>query len=303
LGGVAATGLGGAQSFGYGTPRQFVLGMKVVLGDGRIIKAGGGVVKNVAGYDLCKLFVGSYGTLGLITELTVKLRPVPERQATLIVSGETTDIVLCAARSLLAKQFFPVALELLSQRLAESLDIDSRSTGPLLLIRFAGSGAMVAAQLESAREWFAGEKLVAATCAEDARLWQTLAALPYRPEHQLIWRASVKPSEMPALLLALEQHFASERQDLMWQASLGAGRLRVFYDEAIAEATDVRPALETIRSMARATGGSLMIERAPEEFKRAFAVERGDGPLAELMRGVKQQLDPANIFSTWDDIR
>ncbi|MGI8995642.1 MAG: FAD-linked oxidase C-terminal domain-containing protein, partial [Pyrinomonadaceae bacterium] len=247
LGGVAATGLGGAQSFGYGTPRQFVLGMKVVLGDGRIIKAGGGVVKNVAGYDLCKLFVGSYGTLGLITELTVKLRPFPESQATLIVSGKTTDTALRAARSLFSKQFFPVALELLSQPLAGRLGIGSRSTGPILLIRFAGSEVVVTAQLESAREWFSGEKLVATTCAEDERLWQTLAAWPYQPEHQLIWRASVKPSEMLALLLALEQNFASERQDLMWQASLGAGRLRVFYDEAITEAVSARPALETIR--------------------------------------------------------
>ncbi|MDQ3754146.1 MAG: FAD-binding oxidoreductase [Acidobacteriota bacterium] len=297
LGGVAATGLGGAQSFGYGTPRQFVLGMKVVLGDGRIIKAGGGVVKNVAGYDLCKLFVGSYGTLGLITELTVKLRPFPESQATLIVSGETTDTVLRAARSLLSKQFSPVALELLSQPLAESLDIDSRSTGPILLIRFAGSEAMVTAQLESAREWFSGEKLVVTTCAEDERLWQALAALPYQPEHRLIWRAGVRPSEMPALLHTLEQHFANERQDLMWQASLGAGRLRVFHGEAITEAASTRLALEMIRSAARATGGSFVFEKTPEPIQRKLDPTGNADLLSKLASRVKQQLDPAGTFS------
>src|SRR5205085_10672050 len=75
LGGVAATGAGGAQSFGYGTPRSYVTGMRVALADGRVVRAGGRVVKNVAGYDLCKLFVGSHGTLGLILALNFKLTP------------------------------------------------------------------------------------------------------------------------------------------------------------------------------------------------------------------------------------
>ncbi len=65
LGGVAASGLVGAQAFGYGAPRSHVLGMKVALADGRVIRVGGRVVKNVAGYDLCKLFTGSQGTLGV----------------------------------------------------------------------------------------------------------------------------------------------------------------------------------------------------------------------------------------------
>src|SRR6185503_3389332 len=87
LGGIVATGLAGAHSFGFGTPRSFVIGMRVVLADGRLIKAGGNVVKNVAGYDLCKLFTGSYGTLGLITEVTFKLRPLPAEARTVVASG------------------------------------------------------------------------------------------------------------------------------------------------------------------------------------------------------------------------
>ena len=86
LGGVVATGIGGAQQFGYGRPRGSVIGMKVVLADGSMIKAGGRVVKNVAGYDLCKLFTGSYGSLGIITELNFKLRPRPAREATVIAT-------------------------------------------------------------------------------------------------------------------------------------------------------------------------------------------------------------------------
>src|SRR6185369_14092649 len=104
LGGVVATGIGGPQQFGYGRPRGSVIGMRVALADGSMIKAGGRVVKNVAGYDLCKLFTGSYGTLGIITELNFKLRPRPAREATVIASG--------SARAILDARLFPVAFEI-----------------------------------------------------------------------------------------------------------------------------------------------------------------------------------------------
>src|SRR5690242_7865875 len=103
IGGVVATGIGGPQQFGYARPRGSVIGMKVVLGDGSLIKAGGRVVKNVAGYDLCKLFTGSFGSLGIITELNFKLRPRPAREVTVIGTG--------SARAILDARLFPVALE------------------------------------------------------------------------------------------------------------------------------------------------------------------------------------------------
>src|SRR3979490_2243374 len=92
LGGVVATGLRGPHSFSFGSPRSYVIGMRVVLADGRAIKAGGSVVKNVAGYDLCKLFTGSYGTLGLITEITFKLRPLPAETRTVVASGPLASL-------------------------------------------------------------------------------------------------------------------------------------------------------------------------------------------------------------------
>src|SRR6185503_11908558 len=106
LGGVVATGIGGAQQFGYGRPRGSVIGMRVALADGSMIKAGGRVVKNVAGYDLCKLFTGSYGTLGIITELNFKLRPRPAREATVIGRGTAQDV--------LEARLFPVAAEIVN---------------------------------------------------------------------------------------------------------------------------------------------------------------------------------------------
>ena len=155
LGGVVATGIGGAQQFGYGRPRGSVIGMKVVLADGSIIKAGGRVVKNVAGYDLCKLFTGSYGSLGIITELNFKLRPRPAREATVIVTGAIEDLRK-SARNILDARLFPVAAEIFSD---------------VLFVRFAGNEKGVAFQTEQALKLLKNAELV----TDDASLWKEIA--------------------------------------------------------------------------------------------------------------------------------
>ena len=146
LGGIVATGAGGAQQFGYGRPRGSVIGMKVVLADGTVIKPGGRVVKNVAGYDLCKLFTGSFGTLGVITEINFKLRPRPAREATVIARGEINEL-LASARAVLDARLFPVAGEVLSPDLATQLGL-AGDRDPVLLIRFAGNEKGVAYQIK-----------------------------------------------------------------------------------------------------------------------------------------------------------
>jgi glycolate oxidase subunit GlcD len=156
LGGVVATGIGGAQQFGYGRPRGSVIGMNVVLADGSMIKAGGRVVKNVAGYDLCKLFTGSYGSLGVITELNFKLRPRPAREATVIARGAIEELRQ-SARAILEARLFPVAAELSSDA---------------LFVRFAGNEKGVAFQTEQALKLLKNAEIV----LDDAELWKNIAA-------------------------------------------------------------------------------------------------------------------------------
>ena len=156
LGGVVATGIGGPQQFGYGRPRGSVIGMKVVLADGSQIKAGGRVVKNVAGYDLCKLFTGSFGSLGIITELNFKLRPLPASEATVIATG-TIDELRAGARAVVEARLFPVAVEIVSER---------------LLVRFAGNEKGVLFQIEQARKLLKEADIV----IHDADLWSNIAA-------------------------------------------------------------------------------------------------------------------------------
>lgn len=182
LGGIVATGVGGAQQFGYGRPRGSVIGMKVVLADGTVIKPGGRVVKNVAGYDLCKLFTGSFGTLGVIAEINFKLRPRPAREATVIARGEMSELV-ASARAILDAHLFPVAGEVLSPALATQLGL-AGNRDPVLLIRFAGNEKGVAYQIKQSLALLSNAEVV----AEDSRLWTELAASFRFADYNGIWQ-------------------------------------------------------------------------------------------------------------------
>jgi FAD/FMN-containing dehydrogenase len=160
IGGVVATGLGGPQQFGYGRPRNSVIGMKVVLAEGSLIKAGGRVVKNVAGYDLCKLFTGSFGSLGIITEVNFKLRPRPASEATVIAPGTAEDL-----RTIIKARLFPVAAEIIND---------------MLMVRFAGNQKGVAYQIEQARALLKNADVV----MNDTDLWKTIAANWDKPAQQ-----------------------------------------------------------------------------------------------------------------------
>jgi len=298
LGGVVATGLGGAQGFGYGLPRSFVIGMRVVLADGRSIKAGGNVVKNVAGYDLCKLFCGSYGTLGLITELTFKLRPRPAETRTIIATGSLASL-LAAGRAVISGSLFPVAVELLSSRMADHLKVGGRPRDFALLVRFAGASRSVVSETAQALKLVRSDRdSQARTVDEDERLWSGLAAVTLRLADNLSWRASLRPGDLVSFVnevAALETDEASH-PSLMWHAGVGDGRLRAIAKPPVYHREAVR-ALERLRQKAETLGGNLVVENAPIEIKNEFDAWGGFGPAAELMSRVKSELDPQNLLS------
>jgi glycolate oxidase subunit GlcD len=183
IGGVVATGQGGPQQFGYGRARGSVIGLKVVLADGSVIKTGGRVVKNVAGYDLSKLFTGSFGTLGVMVEINFKLRPRPAREATLIAAGKKSDL-LASARAILDARLFPVAAEMISSVFANRLGL-APDRDPVLLIRFAGNEKSVAYQLEQSLRLVGDAEVI----SDDTPVWKDIAAAPFRFEdYNGIWQ-------------------------------------------------------------------------------------------------------------------
>jgi glycolate oxidase subunit GlcD len=302
VGGVVATGATGAQSFAYGSPRAFVLGMTVVLADGRLIKVGGRVVKNVAGYDLCKLFTGSRGTLGLITEITFKLRPRPAREATLAARADSFEFLFAAARRLLAGQFLPTAVEISNDAPAspDRVRAEPRHT---LLVRFAGAAQTVASQLERARALFAGtdSSLNVELVDDDAQLWRAVAAAPLHGTRQLHFRIGALPTRLPEIIEQIERLFARPAVRPTWRADAGGGCLRVCSDSADAPNACVA-SLSRLRDEVRRLGGSLVIEKASDELRREMSKRNFDAceideARASLMRRVKHELDPRGLLS------
>jgi len=288
LGGVVATGAAGAQALGYGAPRSHVLGMRVALAGGRGIRAGGRVVKNVAGYDLCKLFTGSHGTLGVILEITFRLRPRPRREATLLTRSNELGPLLEAARALNGSQLLPVAVELLSPPLAEEVcGIDDDAF--VMLARFAGTEGAVEYQLARAAELAEG---AAERVEDDDGLWTRLSSTGRRAGGALVWRASVLPSALGTVLARLE---GDHGRGLRWHAGAGDGRLRVFGDAQ--EDERASSALRGMREAARAAGGSLVVERAPDGLKQQLGAWGLTESSAFLMKRLKERLDPSDTFS------
>ena len=208
-----ATGRGGAQQFGYGRPRGSVIGMKVVMADGSVIKAGGRVVKNVAGYDLCKLFTGSFGSLGIITEVNFKLRPRPAREATVIAAGTIVDLIE-SSDAILQARLFPVAAEIVSPVFANRLGITAERA--VMLVRFAGNEKGVAFQIKEALARLKNAEVQ----TDDTRLWQTLAAAPFWSDYPNEARTSVLPGD---LLKVVPDHSESP----IWQIGALDGRIRM----------------------------------------------------------------------------
>src|SRR5262249_9407000 len=116
LGGVVAMNAFGPLRTHYGTPRDFVIGLKVVTADGTLVKTGGRVVKNVAGYDLNKLFIGSFGTLGAIVETAFKLRPVPEEESTCVITCRSIEALAKIANQIFKSQLLPMSLLLVDSK-------------------------------------------------------------------------------------------------------------------------------------------------------------------------------------------
>jgi glycolate oxidase FAD binding subunit len=191
-----------------------------------------------------------------------------------------------------------VAVELLSPALARQIIADVNPADCVLLIRFAGAARAVIGETANALKVLRAEKLSCATHDEDEELWMAASKAASGGANNLIWRAVTRPSELPSFLddvVSLEQDETSQ-VGLQWQASLGEGRVRVLSRAPVYPRASVQT-LERMREKANNLGGSLMIERAPVDIKDEIDSWGGRGSATDLMKRVKQQLDPQNLLS------
>jgi len=280
IGGTVATNLSGPRRIAGAAVRDLVLGLRFVNGAGEVLRSGGRVHKNVTGLDLCKLLSGSHGTLGVVTEVTLKVAPAGERTATLAipVADEAAGVAVLSAG--LTSPYGVTGAAMLPAGM-EAAGV----AGPVALLRLEDVAASVAYRLGRLAAMLPGGRAVE---EEGSRaLWRALRdATPLAAAAgEGVWRLSLRPSAAPAAVAALRA--AGCRALLDW----GGGLVLT-----AGPATEASHA--AVAAAARGTGGTFTLLRAPESLRAARDVLPPEAPaLAALSARVKAALDPAGILN------
>jgi glycolate oxidase FAD binding subunit len=286
IGATIATASAGTLAHALGLPRDIVLGMEAVTGDGEIVRAGGRVVKNVAGYDVTRLMTGAWGTLGIITEVSVRLRARPEVDRTLAIAltgpaGSAADAVTILRRAALA----PLAAELLNPALAARLGVTATGS-PVLLLRFGGNPERVDSEQAEA-------SAIGPSAVIGADVWRALRQC----EASTPAAAVVRWSQLPSLAAATWRHAVSccsDCPDALIHASLGRGVVRAIVPPGTAAAL-----ARVLRTDDPAAGGQMfegrrIAERLPASLWSAEAAAPDPG---RLSRRVRLAFDPWHILN------
>jgi len=302
VGGIIAANDSGPLRLRYGTSRELLIGMKVVRPDGSVFKGGSKVVKNVAGYDLPKLFVGSLGTLGIIAEATFRLYPVPESSRTYFAAfgslGEAHD----AVRTLIDSNLVINALEhmnpALAGGLAEKYGAGSGAGRYSIAVRIMNVSRAVDDQMMTVAgvtQHNGGEGFMLDGGREDA-FWNDVREFPWAREDspRAVLKAGLLISDVPRMYLALER--LTDKYGIRGRASARAGNGVVI----ISVAGDDEPmlgAVKELREFSESAGGSLVVVEAPPGVKSGIDVWGSIGSTLGMMKRIKSGFDPGNILN------
>lgn len=283
IGGIVATADAGSLRHRYGGIRDLILGLSWVNGEGEVAKAGGKVVKNVAGYDLMKLFTGSFGTLGLLHTVTLRLYPLPETSETVLLSGSPEALAVFVLQ-LRRSPFTPTAADWLNGPLMQALNLGE---GAAVAIRCQGLAAGVGAQI-------AGITALARTCGltpsvPGEALWDQLQDI-FSPGDRdtLRLKLGIQPTAMGSWL----QTATREIPDLLVRFHLGSG-----LGQGVGRYGGRLRQLRELRQACQIQQGFLSVLAAPPALKPQFDPWGYGGNGGELMGRLRSQLDPRGLWS------
>ena len=309
LGATVSLGTAGPLRHLFGTPRDHVLGLTLVSGDGRVLRWGGRVVKNVAGFDVTRLCVGSWGSLGVVTSVSARLFPIPDSDVTLCIRGPDVTTLLPLARAMALSPLPLGAVELVDPLGPEgswTMGADGKAVGPGLVLRLLGSRAQVAemeARIGSdlSREAVNLERLVG---EESRALQRTLNG--WENGASLVVRLCLLPSQMGDLLeeaeelRALSSKAKEGNPQLRLSAHVGAGVLRVAVSGLPSGEGDLAAwasSLLGLRERLEGKGGTLTLSSGPGFLVREVGAWGVSGGEKELSAGLKAQFDPKGILA------
>jgi glycolate oxidase FAD binding subunit len=283
VGGLLATNDSGPCRHRFGTPRDLVIGIELATADGQLGKAGGRVVKNVAGYDLSKIISGSFGALAAVTSATFKLSPIAAAVSSLVVETLDIDTAAALAEGVMGSQLEPVAF-----------DIDARfaagQAGSIsTLLRFASFPAVVEAETTTASARVAAIHHTSRVVSgdEERRLWEVHAA---RLWHQrgLIVRASWLPANLRPMLLAMRSLSSQGRVEVTGRVGVGSGTFLLDVPES-----DQREIVDRMRTLD--VFGNVVVMRGPASLRSQDWVW-GTARMTSLAVAIKHELDPNGIL-------
>lgn len=281
IGGIYATNTTGSRRFGSGRPRDQIIGVSFVTSDGAVVKGGGRVVKNVAGYDFPKLLTGSMGTLGIIAQLTLKVRPIPEASAIAWIPL-TGPVAAERLERLNTSTTRPMALDLLNAPAARAIGQDLGLSGeyPALVVGFEDNADSVRWQIDQLKGELGRADLMVVEGERTMPLWEALNGFQAAGPGPLSFVANLRPSTVAGFVEGLDPGRWSV------QAHAGNGIVRA---HALGEWTldDAASTIEPFRQRAVRDGGNLILSKCPDEWKgrlRVWGEPRADQAIAERVR-------------------
>jgi glycolate oxidase FAD binding subunit len=301
IGALIATDASGPLRLSHGKVRDLLIGITVVLADGTLAHGGGRVVKNVAGYDLMKLFTGSFGTLGIIVEATFKLRPIPEHEIVAVLPTATIAAAVDLAVELLSAAVAPHYVEAVNQAGAACVGVDAAA----VIVGCGGTSEEVAVQRQRIEAHVGRDAMQVCSTGAAARLYAALRDFPAARTLPLAARplgashdgacgctVSVLPSQLGALLVCLEEEAARRDLEAAIVSHVGSGVAFIRFSGAVAP-----PFAEWLRTTVRAAGGWTVFDLLPTELKDRIDPWGMEPPGMAVMRGIKQALDPSGRLS------
>jgi len=302
VGGIIATNDSGPERLRYGTLREFLIGLKVVRADGTIFKGGSKVVKNVAGYDLPKLYTGSLGTLGIIVEATFRLYPVPEYSETYLVSFSSLEESHDTVMTLLNSDLVITSLEILNPELISSLvkrnNLDIVDNKYTLAIGIKNVEKAVKDQISSLKpicDQNGGEGRVISG-DQEGKLWEDIRDFPWKlfKAARVVCKVSVLITQIPEVLDNVKKLSNENGIKAYISARAGNGILIVSIKGEVSSIID---SLNSLRGFVSLIGGHLILQEAPYEIKAGVSVWGDFGSGLSIMKKIKFNFDPNNLLN------
>lgn len=279
IGGVFAAGVAGSRRVTAGSARDHLLGFTAVSGRGETFVAGAKVVKNVTGYDLPKLMAGSWGRLGAMTELTLKVLPSPRLSVTLAADG-----LRCAAAYAAMTRALGSHAEVSA---TAHLPAQSNGRGALTLFRLTGFEPSVEARCALLPDLLRDHGTLRRVHADEAAAFWLEAATGAGLAGPVLWRLHVPPARSPSVIAALEPHGAR------WSLDWGGGMVWITFDDTSVELA------ARVRAAAASAGGEATLVRAPEALRARIPAQHPRHPgVAALEERVRRAFDPQSVFET-----